>query len=316
MTNKLTTILKAEGLEHLIPTLVDQGIVDSMLADLTESDLKTIGIDKLGERKRLLTVFGESKSAKPAISVPSNPMVKVEGGVLPSESELEGTNVESFLIGKYAVTNQEWKTVQDWALVNGFEFSAGSKEWEELAPSGGSEGTTNPVEAVNWYDAVKWCNAKSLMEKLKPVYSVKGQEGVYCKGEFGSKGSGNIVESATSNGYRLPMEAEWEWAARGGCKSQGYTFAGSNDLDSVGWYDDNSGVESQPVGKKSPNELGLYDMSGNVWEWCWDLSNKSERSMRGGNWGCIEDLCIISDRNSGAPDEAFSGFGFRIARSL
>ena len=313
MTSKLTSILKLGGLEHLIPTLVDQGIVDSMLADLTESDLKTIGIDKLGERKRLLAVFADSKSVKPAISVPSNPMVRVEGGILPAESELEGTHVESFLIGKYAVTVQEWTTVRDWALSNGFEFSAASTEMEEWSHWGGA---TNPVEGVNWYDAVKWCNAKSLMENMNPVYSVKGQQGAYCKGEFGSKGSENIVESANSNGYRLPMSAEWEWAARGGCKSQGYTFAGSNDLDSVGWYDDNSGVESQPVGKKLPNELGLYDMSGNVWEWCWDLSNKSERSMRGGNWGCIEDLCIISDRNSGAPDEAFSGFGFRIARSL
>ena len=205
MTNKLTTLLKAEGMEHLIPTLVDQGIVDSMLADLTESDLKSLGIDKLGERKRLLTIFAESKSDKPAISVTSNPMVRVEGGILPAESELEGTHVESFLIGKYAVTNKEWKTVQDWALSNGFEFSAGSTEWGELATTGGAEGATNPVEVVNWYDAIKWCNAKSLKEKLKPVYSVKGQEGVYYKGEFGSKGSGNIVESATSNGYRLPM---------------------------------------------------------------------------------------------------------------
>ena len=312
MTTKLTTLLKAEGLEHLIPTLVDQGIVDSMLADLSESDLKTIGIDKLGERKRLLTVFAESKSAKPAASAPSNSMIRVEGGVFPASSDLSGTPVESFLIGKHAVTVQEWKADRDWALSNGFEFSAASTEMEEWSHWGGA---TNPVEGVNWYDAIKWCNAKSLMEKLKPVYSVKGQEGVYCKGEFGSKGSENIVESANSNGYRLPTDAEWEWAALGGCKSQGYTFAGSNDLDSVGWYDDNSS-ESHPVGEKSPNELGLYDMSGNVWEWCWDLCNKCERSQRGGSWGCDESLCTVTDRCGNAPDEAFSGFGFRIARSL
>jgi len=313
MTNKLTALLKAEGLEHLIPTLVDQGIVDSMLPDLSESDLKSLGIDKLGERKRMLAVLADSKSAKPATSAPSNSMVRVEGGIFPASSDLAGSPVESFLIGKYAVTVQEWKTVRDWALSNGFEFSAASTEMEEWSHWGGA---THPVEGVNWYDAIKWCNAKSLMENMRPVYSVKGQQGAYCKGEFGSKGSENIVESATSNGYRLPTDAEWEWAALGGCKSQGYTFAGSNDLDSVGWYDENSGSDPQPVGQKAPNELGLYDMSGNVWEWCWDLSNKSERSQRGGSWGCDESLCTVTGRYSNAPDEAFSGFGFRIARSL
>jgi len=93
MTNKLTALLKAEGLEHLIPTLVDQGIVDSMLADLSESDLKSLGVDKLGERKRLLAVLADSKSAKPAVSAPSNSMVRVEGGIFPASSDLAGSPV-------------------------------------------------------------------------------------------------------------------------------------------------------------------------------------------------------------------------------
>jgi formylglycine-generating enzyme required for sulfatase activity len=128
--------------------------------------------------------------------------------------------------------------------------------------------------------------------------------------------------------YRLPTEAEWEYAARGGGLGEGYLYSGSNKLNEVGWYDSNSGDKTRPVKGKKPNALGLYDMSGNVWEWCSDWhrstyvrgpqtnpsgpSSGSGRVIRGGGWyGDAED-CRVANRNRGAPGRRYDGVGFRL----
>ena len=128
----------------------------------------------------------------------------------------------------------------------------------------------------------------------------------------------------------MPTEAEWEYAARGGNKSQGYKYSGSNNIDDVGWCNSNSGKKTHPIGQKNPNELGLYDMSGNVWEWCSDYyddhyyddspsnnpagpSKGKEKVMRGGMYGFPSDYCRVYVRYNETPEDKSPFYGFRLA---
>ncbi|MBR3915349.1 MAG: formylglycine-generating enzyme family protein [Bacteroidales bacterium] len=135
------------------------------------------------------------------------------------------------------------------------------------------------------------------------------------------------LNELTGKNFRLPTEAEWEYAARGGNKSQRYKYSGSNTIGNVAWYDDNSGSETHDVKTKQANELGIYDMSGNVWEWCQDWygdyssgsqtnptgpSSGSVRVLRGGGWNYFATYCRVSYRLNCFPDLGFHYFGFRL----
>jgi len=228
-------------------------------------------------------------------------MITVQGGVLPPSSALAGTAVPTFVIAKYEVTWDVWEDVRNWAVANGYD---------DLANVGSASAPNRPVEDVSWYDAVKWSNAKSEREGLEPVYLVNGE--VYRTGETPP------TLRANANGYRLPMEAEWEWAARGGVHSKGYTYSGSNDIDEVAWYWENSSDGAKAAGTKVANELGIHDMSGNVWEWCSKLAlgTGSLRPFRGGSWNNDEGGCVVAfpGGNRHADDRIF-GIGFRVARN-
>ena len=171
------------------------------------------------------------------------------------------------------------------------------------------KGDSLPVESVNWYDAVKFCNALSQKLGLSPVYKIYGD--------------GKAIDwNRSADGFRLPTEEEWEYAARGG---ENYTYAGSNNIDEVAWYHDNSSRKSHPVGEKKPNGYGLYDMSGNVDEWCWDRGRdptifNDGRRIKGGSWETPADIMTVSDSGSahvgGSRWDGKSSNGFRIVRNI
>jgi hypothetical protein len=233
-------------------------------------------------------------------SVSNLAMISVRGGTWPEDSGISPQSVVAFQLGKYEVTWSEWREVQVWAVLNGYI------DLDGIGDGGGENG---PVVNVSWYDVLKWCNARSEKEGLTPVYQLAG-EATYRTGESVP------TLNAQASGYRLPTEAEWEWAASGGAQTQGFVYSGSDDATAVAWHYNNSPEGPKTVGLKSANELGIYDMSGNVYEWCWDLCNEENphRRFRGGSFINIPDYCTVTFRdNLGYPRSRLNSIGFRLA---
>ena len=230
-------------------------------------------------------------------------MGSVDGN--PNEQPVHEVRISrSFYMSKFELTEGQY--LQFCSVVRGVT-------WPQDLGWGHGPSTATPV---TWYDAAKLCNWLSMNEGLNSCYSGRGRS-TSCDFD--------------ANGYRMPTEAEWEYAARGGARGQGFIFAGSDDPDDVAWHLGNSGAQIQSVGQKEPNELGLYDMSGNGWEWCWDLygqeyyaespaadprgpSSGTERIRRGGSFMNNAQDIRTTFRSSDVADNRFQVAGLRVMR--
>jgi len=245
-------------------------------------------------------------------------MVIINGGKYTPSFFNEEREVFDIEVCKYLVTQDMWMEVM------------------EKNPSS-CKGGRRPVESVSWWDALEYCNKLSEKYDLEPVYDLsKKEEGVLRINQIGGESEyPNIADFRKTEGFRLPTKLEWEWFARGGeiAVQDGtfnYTYSGSNNIDEVAWYEKNSGKQTHDVGTKKPNQLGLYDCSGNVWEWCYDTSTSgyiSEetsyiydatveyRIIRGGSY-YEYDYCVVT-LNLGREDVDYSSdLGFRIVRTI
>lgn len=184
-------------------------------------------------------------------------------------------------------------------------------------------GKKHPVDTISWYDAIVFCNKLSIALNCVPVYSVNGSTNPddwgYSPHSGTSITAGPVEWNYTSEGFRLPTEEEWIYAAKSGRNGE---FAGSGDIEKVGWYSKNSGSKSHEVMTKAPNGYGLYDMCGNAWEWCWDSYTPKSRYkvLKGGSINSTKKLCTVTFKGHIYPSRSthnysYFNFGLRLVSS-
>ena len=247
-------------------------------------------------------------------------MIFVKGGKYQPSFADEEKEVFDIEVCKYPTTQKMWMEVM------------------ENNPSY-SKGDNRPVESITWWQALDYCNKLSEKYGLEPVYDLsKSEQGILMIKELGGETVyPDLANFKNTEGFRLPTEVEWEWFARGGqiAIEQGtfdYTYSGSNNINEVAWDTDNSECDTHDVGLKKPNQLGLYDCSGNVLECCYDTTEDIEvgknyiykafdssniyRRLKGGSWGDVAEDCAVLSRSFNQAVDAYSDVGLRIVRTI
>ena len=295
----------------------NEGAIKKYILDLAKFEKLELEEENIEKILKSLKDSIKRYSGKKASNVESKfeNMVFVQGGKYQPSFADEEKEVFDIEVCKYPTTQKMWTEVME---NNPSEF----------------KGDNKPIESITWWEALEFCNKLSEKYGLEPVYDLsKSREGILMIKELGGqKVYPDVANFKNTEGFRLPTEVEWEWFARGGqiAIEQGtfnYTYSGSNNIDEVAWYIENSG-ETYNVGLKKPNQLGLYDCTGNVWEWCYDTTENIEegknyiyssdicRRLKGGSWHDFAGDCSVLHRFVDQATYANSFIGFRLVRTV
>ena len=303
----------------------NEGAIKKYILDLAKFEKLELDENNIAKIIKELKVIIKKYSGRKAGNTESKfqNMVFVQGGKYQPSFADEEKEVFNIEVCKYPTTQKMWTEVME-SNLSAFK------------------GDNKPVESVTWWEALEYCNKLSEKYGLEPVYDLsKSTQGILMIKELGGETVyPNVANFKNTKGFRLPTEVEWEWFARGGqiAIEEGtfdYTYSGSNNINEVAWYYENSGGNkgaTQDVGLKKPNQLGLYDCSGNIWEWCYDTTENIEngksytykafdssnvyRRLKGGSWYEDANVCTVLCRNYAHAIDANDVVGFRLVRTV